>query len=331
MKIIIKQRLKYCTRKFLKLSKIIAVALILITGIILIKYKPLYEVSINNIKIGYVKNKDEFNSLIKEYTENKEKNIAFITINSEPKYELNLVSNKKDTNEEQILENIKEESIKTYTAYGITLNNDIKTYVDSEENAKEIVNQVNEKYKQNNNNNNNINIGIKQIYTENEIEIEENENAIQKIITIADQTIKEEKSGNDTTLSIINDIKISERPVSGMLTSRYGERSSIRSSIHTGLDIATSSGTPIKACSSGTIIFAEYKGSYGNLVKIDHGNGVETWYGHCSKIYAIEGQKINAGDIIATVGSTGNSTGPHLHLEIRINGESVNPQKYLYK
>ena len=79
------------------------------------------------------------------------------------------------------------------------------------------------------------------------------------------------------------------------------------------------------------VIFAENNGSYGNLVKIDHGNGVETWYAHCSKIYTKVGAQVKAGDVIAAVGSTGNSTGPHLHLEIRIDGTAINPQKYLYK
>ena len=81
---------------------------------------------------------------------------------------------------------------------------------------------------------------------------------------------------------------------------------------------------------AGTVISAKYEGSYGNLVKIDHGNGVETWYAHTSKMYVKAGQKVEAGDVIAAVGSTGNSTGPHLHLEIRVNGEHINPQKYLY-
>ena len=119
-------------------------------------------------------------------------------------------------------------------------------------------------------------------------------------------------------------------PVEGTITSRYGVSSRIRKSDHTGLDIAAKSGTDIKVVASGTVIFASYNGSYGNLVKIDHGNGVETWYAHTSKMYVKEGQTVEAGDVIAAVGSTGNSTGPHLHLEIRINGEHVNPQEYLY-
>ena len=68
-----------------------------------------------------------------------------------------------------------------------------------------------------------------------------------------------------------------------------------------------------------------------NLIKVDHGNGVESWYAHCSAIYASVGQSVDPSITISAVGSTGNSTGPHLHLEIRINGAAVNPQNYLYK
>lgn len=72
-------------------------------------------------------------------------------------------------------------------------------------------------------------------------------------------------------------------------------------------------------------------GGYGNLIIIDHGNGITSYYGHCNKLYKKAGTKVTAGDVIAEVGSTGNSTGPHLHFEIRQNGKYVNPQKYLYK
>ena len=76
--------------------------------------------------------------------------------------------------------------------------------------------------------------------------------------------------------------------------------------------------------------FAGYKGSYGYMVVISHNNEIETYYGHCSKLYVTAGQKVNQGDTIAAVGNTGNSTGPHLHLEIRVNGVAYNPQNYLY-
>lgn len=131
-------------------------------------------------------------------------------------------------------------------------------------------------------------------------------------------------------MPVINGVIIESTPVSGQITSRFGAVSSIRSGAHTGTDIACAKGTKIKAIADGTVVFSQKNGSYGNLIKIDHGNGVESWYAHCNALYAKVGQEIKAGDIIAEVGSTGNSTGPHLHLEIRINGVAINPQKYLY-
>lgn len=319
----------------LKIAKIIAVALILIIGIILIKYKPLYRVELNNIEIGYIENKNKFNSIISEQIEDKTEsdNVAFITLNSEPNYTWTLVSNEQKTNEEEILESIKDDMVTTYTAYGITIDDDIKTFVNSEEDAENIINSVKEEYEQKNID---INVGIKQIYTEDTIRTVENNDAIETVVKIADAKKENEKKEQEENkkaeaIAIVNDVAISCKPVSGTITSRFGEVSRIRSSSHTGLDIAASTGTDIKACSDGTIIFAGTKGSYGKLVKIQHSNGVETWYGHCSKIYVKEGQEVKAGDVIAAVGSTGNSTGSHLHLEIRINGTAVNPQKYLYK
>ena len=120
------------------------------------------------------------------------------------------------------------------------------------------------------------------------------------------------------------------RPISGTITSRFGSISRVRSGAHTGLDIAASTGTPIKAAASGTVTFAGTKRAYGKMIVISHGNGIETYYGHCSKLYAEVGDKVSQGETIAAVGSTGNSTGPHLHLEIRVNGVAYNPQNYVY-
>ena len=116
------------------------------------------------------------------------------------------------------------------------------------------------------------------------------------------------------------------KPVSGVLTSRYGYR---WGSTHTGIDIGSPMGTSIKAAYSGTVSFSGWKGSLGNLVVISHGNGIQTYYGHCSKLLVSAGQKITQGQVIAKVGSTGRSTGAHLHFEIRINGSSINPLGYV--
>lgn len=337
MNYILKTRIKHCTKEILKITKTIAVALILIVGIILIKYKPLYKVEISGIQIGYVKNKNEFNSKVTEYVNTKEnEQVAFITLDSQPDYELELVDNSTKTNEKEALETIKENSVTTYTAYGITIDNDIKTYVKTENEAESTVKAINEQY---NNENKKVDVNVKQIYAQEAMETVETDDAVKAVSEIATiqiqkqeqeekEKIEEEEKKN--ALAIVNDVIIAEKPVTGSITSRYAEISRIRSGAHTGLDIATAKGTDIKVCSDGKVGFASNKGSYGNLVKVEHKNGVETWYAHCSKIYAKAGQEVKAGDIIAAVGSTGNSTGPHLHFEIRINGNPVNPQKYIY-
>ena len=99
---------------------------------------------------------------------------------------------------------------------------------------------------------------------------------------------------------------------------------------HTGMDLAVPTGTPIRAALPGTVTVATYdQGGYGYYIMIDHGNGLSTLYGHNSQLLAQVGQTVEAGDIIARSGSTGRSTGPHLHFEVRINGERTNPRYYL--
>ncbi len=121
-------------------------------------------------------------------------------------------------------------------------------------------------------------------------------------------------------------------PTRGRLSSRFGTRIhpiTKRRKMHTGLDIAASSGTAINAAASGRVITAGWVSGYGNTVIIDHGSGLSTLYGHCSRLYVSKGQSVTRGQKIAAVGSTGFSTGPHLHFEVRKNGRPVNPDGYL--
>ncbi len=115
-------------------------------------------------------------------------------------------------------------------------------------------------------------------------------------------------------------------PTSGTLTSPFGMR---WGRMHNGIDLAAPVGTPIYASDDGVVIASEYKGSFGNLVIIDHQNGFTTYYAHNSKNLVSVGDKIKAGDLIAKMGSTGRSTGSHLHFEIRYNDVPQNPQNYL--
>jgi murein DD-endopeptidase MepM/ murein hydrolase activator NlpD len=116
------------------------------------------------------------------------------------------------------------------------------------------------------------------------------------------------------------------------LSSGFGVRSDPflgRPAMHTGLDFRSSTGDPVRATANGTVESAGWSGGYGKMVEVDHGNGFATRYGHMSEIEVKVGQQIKIGQIIGRVGSTGRSTGPHLHYETRIDGDAVDPQKFL--
>jgi len=118
------------------------------------------------------------------------------------------------------------------------------------------------------------------------------------------------------------------RPVVGTVTSGFGYRVHPIFKIvrfHTGVDISASYGTPIRAAAGGTVVFSGWRRAYGLTVIIDHGNGIATLYAHCSSLYVSEGQNVESGQVIAAVGSTGLSTGPHLHFEVRRYGTPINP------
>jgi murein DD-endopeptidase MepM/ murein hydrolase activator NlpD len=115
-------------------------------------------------------------------------------------------------------------------------------------------------------------------------------------------------------------------PVHGVLTSSFGWR---WGRMHEGIDIAVGNGTPVVASASGTVIVAGWMGGYGNLVVVDHGNGIATAYGHNTSIAVGVGQPVAQGQLIAYSGNTGHSTGPHVHFEVRVNGAAVDPLGYL--
>ena len=310
------------------------IALGIIIAIILIKYKPMYKVSISGEELGYVENKQALEETLKEeITESSDKTIEDVSLNKEPEYELKLVSRTENTEEKEVVQELKEETTITYKYYEIAIQENVVEKVDTSEEAEELVNEIKEE-----NNSEEINLSIVEKYTQNEEEVNTSDLEVAKInlqetIQTAIEEIEQQKEEEErwNTLPSINGIKLAVTPIEGKITSRYGVSSNIRKSTHTGLDISAVTGTDIKVVADGTVISAGYSGSYGYLVKVDHGNGVETWYAHTSKMYVKKGDTVKAGDVIAAVGSTGNSTGPHLHLEIRVNGETVNPQDYLYK
>ncbi|MCB2290676.1 peptidoglycan DD-metalloendopeptidase family protein [Clostridium sp. CS001] len=129
-----------------------------------------------------------------------------------------------------------------------------------------------------------------------------------------------------TNKPVILDVAYMNTPSRGSISSSFGVR---WGKMHKGIDIAANLGATISAALDGTVTYAGWQDGYGNVIKMDHGDKVETTYAHCSAITVKKGEVVNQGEKIGEVGSTGNSTGPHLHFEVRKNGEPINPENYI--
>ena len=250
-----------------------------------------------------------------------------------PTYKLCLLKKDVQTNDEEIYAKVTEDSTPYYKYYAITDDKKEKFYVSTFEEAEEVVNELEDKDSANQDD-----IGILEKYGKELKEFTDVEKCVselyEKKVVVKKTTYSTPSASNYTSgrsyakvnlgISLIN-------PVSGIITSRFGSNDSVRSHSHSGIDIAAPYGTPIKASASGTVTYSgNANDGYGLYVIISHGNGVQTVYAHCSQLLVSAGQTVSQGEVIAKVGSTGNSTGNHLHLEVRKNGVTYNPQNYVY-
>ena len=310
----------------IRLINIVAIALFIIMLIVLFKFDLVCEVTIAGESVGYIANKDEFENKVNEIVNKEEEAKLYTTIENMPEYKFKLVDKSEQTNEETILAKIEENSETTYKLYAVTLDGEEKTVLVSLEEAEKIVDEMTEKYEDDIE----LDIGIVDVITTDKKDESTVKVAKETLDSDIENKIEEIEEEIEIQSHTVQGVYLEVKPVSGIITSRFGNRESIRSYGHTGLDIAAPAGTPIKAAAGGTVTFAGYSGGYGYVVKLDNGNGVETYYGHCSKLYVSTGDKVEAGDVIAAVGSTGNSTGNHLHFEVRVDGTEIDPQNYLY-
>lgn len=336
------------TRRSVKIIILSGIAAILIIAIFAFFYKPTYSVTINGEQVGYTENKSELQEEINQYIEKGDgDNVAFVQVENLPQYKMCLLKKDVVTNDDEIFEKVKESGTKYYRYYALSESDQEKVYVSNFEKAEKIVNELKEKESSNIDN-----IAIVEKYETEPKDLVEQETAVSQLftepeqpepVTVTTATANTTKTATKvaTTGGIVNTATtISSgnptlgvnliKPISGTITSRFGAISSVRSSAHTGLDLSAPIGTKISAAASGIVSFAGYKGSYGNMLVINHSNGVQTYYCHCSALYASVGDSIQQGDIVAAVGSTGNSTGAHLHFEVRINGVAYNPESYIF-
>lgn len=310
----------------IRLINIVAIALFIIMLIVLFKFDLVCEVTIAGESVGYIANKNEFENKVNEIINKEEEAKLYTTIENMPEYKFKLVDKSEKTNEEAILAKLEEDSETTYELYAVTLDGEEKTVLASLEEAEKIVDEMTEKYEDDLE----LDIGITNIITTDK----KDESTVKVAKTTLNNDIEEKIKKIEEEIEIeshtVQGVYLEVTPVSGIITSRFGSRESIRTYGHTGLDIAAPAGTSIRAAADGTVTFAGYSGGYGYVVKMSHGNGIETYYAHCSELYVSAGEKIEAGDVIAAVGSTGNSTGNHLHFEVLVDGTEIDPQNYLY-
>ena len=346
---------KYCTKEAVKTLKLVTIGSAIVITVVCIKYKPAYKVTISGETIGFIENEELIKAKIEKYINDTTGNIAFREIAELPEYELQLINRDKETEEKKVMLAVQDLTTTTYKTYAVTSDGEQKAVVSTQEEAESIINEIKADLKAEVD----LKLGIVEVYTT-DLKLDSKESAtntlnelkIAKVTEYEAKKAEEEKKAQEaklaeerakrrarslassTTTTVAATGNISGMPlaipVNGSVTSRFGARGGSRSSVHTGLDISAPSGTGIRPISSGTVTYAGYRGSYGNLIIIDHGNGVQSYYAHCSALYVGAGQTVNSSTTIGAVGSTGNSTGPHLHLEIRLNGTPVNPQNYLY-
>ena len=328
------KKIAIATRKSIKLIVLMILAIIILIALVVLFYNPIYEVSLNGEVIGYTSNKSELQKRINDYTSgNEEENIVFTQINAMPTYELCLLKKDISTNDDEIYSKVIEDSTPYFKYYAITEDKEEKFYLSNFEDAEKVLEELEEKDSANQDD-----LGIVEKYGKELKEFTDVEKCVSELyekkvvvqtVTYASAPASNYTSGRsyanvDIGINLIN-------PVSGIITSRFGSNDSVRDHSHSGIDIAAPYGTSIKACASGTVTYAgNANDGYGNYVIISHGNGVTTLYGHCSSLLVSKGQKVSQGEVIAKVGSTGNSTGNHLHLEVRKNGIQYNPENYVY-
>lgn len=345
--------IKYYAKRTIKLTSLFAVGLFVMASIIYIKYKPSYKVTLNGQIIGYVQDKDEMQKMIEELRNDTDENVAEIEFNSLPSYELEFLSGKLPDDTDKVLAALQNNSTVTYRAYAILLNGKKKVTVASEAEAKEVINTLSKSDRKK--------AKISEVFLEKSIAEEDIKSAkvakstlkkaveankkeevkktTKKTTSRSSSSRKSTKSTTSSRSSSVKSVGGYAFPVKGCSLSNIRNRSYPSYAGHTGIDINIGvKGKSVVAAKDGVVITSEALRSsngsyisYGEYIMIKHSNGTVTLYGHLkagSRKVKV-GQKVKKGQVIGTVGSTGNSTGTHLHFEVRVNGNPVNPYKYL--
>ncbi len=297
-------------------------------------YKPTLKVTLNDKFIGYFSNEEEFEEVYNTLVLEKEQidpNVK-VYLDAEPAFTTCYI---RDTliSSQNVYTSLRAEVKTEYTIYNVAINGEKKMTFNSQDDANKYVTNLKKEVPKVKSE-----VTVEKVPSIGEMtSIELADNIVKdvvsrnKVVVVPTVTIK--RTATTTTANVSSATANVAAAQGGIwpttaryISSPFGYRGN---SIHTGMDIAGRSGDPIYAYKSGLVTFSGWSGAYGNLVKVDHGNGVMTYYAHCSALLVSAGDTVEMGQTIAKEGTTGNSTGNHLHFEIRINGAPVNPYGYI--
>lgn len=308
----VKSVLNKC-RKFYDSKKSIALctvsAVLAFITVMAANYRVGYTVKVDDTVIGTVATKDEYYRVVEEIKE-EVSNISEIEFEPAEKeeFKVEIVSVGAFTDKEQLAENVKSITNGMVEAFSVNSDGVFVVAFATEEEALEYLEAENSS---------GVQLEIVKGYVPRDVvgAYEMTSKAV-----FAEEVVETEEVSSVGTGEFM-------MPTSGTLTSPYGRR---WGKMHQGIDLAASTGTAIFASDTGIVVESEYQNNgYGNIVKIDHQNGYVTYYAHCSELNVSAGDIVQKGDKIATVGSTGRSTGPHLHFEIRKDDTAQNPYNFI--
>jgi murein DD-endopeptidase MepM/ murein hydrolase activator NlpD len=325
-----------CRAKIIGNILAITITIIVVVQFLYFSNPYAYEVYLNGKHLAYIKDKEEFYNAKISIEKDLEKRIGKVVLNDNVRFNNLLWINPSRLSDSNAIKKSIINNTNTQVPV-VLMKSDGKevAFLANEDEMKKVLDGVKSTYKQKDNNGtfklkNNITY-IKQVA--NLDKLKSVEDAVKVTSTDSKYPLisfyKENQVNKIDSVSLSRSASVSKlmyTPSRGSITSAFGVR---WGRMHNGVDIGSPMGDPIYAAMNGKIYYAGWEEGYGNVIKIDHGAGIQTIYGHCNKIDVIKGQIVNRGEKVGEVGSTGNSTGPHVHFEVRVDGIPQNPLKYL--
>lgn len=300
-------------------------------------YKPAVKVYIGDNFVGYFSNRQQFDEVYNTLVAEKQQvdsNVK-VYLESDPTFESSYIRESLfDT--QNVYTNLRADIKTEYTIYEVAVNDENKMTFNTADDANKYSDELKNKVSS-------INVEVKTekvANIDNETSYDVANNIMQDIVdrnqpvelpkaTKAKKKVNNTNSYKSTKATVVSKDEGGVWPTtSRYVSSRFGWRPEF-GDFHTGTDIAGKSGDPIYAYKSGTVVFAGTISSYGRIIKIDHGNGMQTWYAHCSSLLVSVGDTVSEGQNIALMGRTGWATGNHLHFEVRLNGVPVDSYNYI--